>query len=276
MIPYLYLLGQSHSGSTILAFLANAHPEIVSVGEVSRLGEILPDRWLRKADLCSCGRSFYACGFWNRALAGLAARGHGLGATDPFGYPPAERETAERRLLALVEAMLDVTGKRVFFDASKALDYVPVIARNPHFAVRFIDLHRNGRGVITSWLNRLAGQQPERVVRRWVTLERQREQVRAQLPPGSVLRVSYEEVAAAPQTALRPLFACAGVAPDIDVSAGYKSKVEHHIIGNQMRLNDQESVRLDKKWRATWTPELERAFEKSGAAEINRRNGYAD
>ena len=276
MIPYVYLFGQSHGGSTVLAFLANAHPEILSVGEVSRLGELLPDRWLRKTDRCSCGQAFYHCLFWNRALAGLAARGHGLSATDPFDYPRGERRPAERRLLALVEAMLDITGKRVFFDASKTVSYVPVVAKNPLFRVSFVDLYRDGRGVVTSWLNRASDKQPERVIRSWVELERQRQKALARLDPASVLRIRYEELAAAPRDVLRRFFAFLGVGTDVDATVGFKSKVEHHIIGNQMRLNSQETIVLDEKWRATWTPELDRAFEKSGAAAINRHYGYVD
>lgn len=276
MIPYVYLLGQSHSGSTVLAFLANAHPEVVSVGEVSRLGEILPDRWRQKNDSCSCGQPFYHCPFWNRALAGLAARGHGLTVTDPFGYPRGERKVAERRLLALVESMLEISGKRVFFDASKTLACAPVIAKNPHFRVSFLDLYRDGRGIVISWLRRVVEKQPERVVRAWVEREKLRRKALAALGPAPVLRLKYEDFARSPREELRRLFAFLGVETEADVTAGFKSRVEHHIVGNQMRLNDQETITLDEKWRAAWTPEMERVFTAFGADEINRRNGYAD
>jgi len=276
MIPYIYLLGLSHSGSTLMAFLANAHPEIVSVGEMSRIGEILPDRWLRKGDQCSCGQPFYHCTFWNRALAGMAARGCGLSVTDPFDYPPLEREAAERRLFALVESMVDITGARVFFDASKTLSYGPVIAQNPHFEVRYIDLYRDGRGVISSWLSRIATGSFEDVVRRWINQEKQRKSVVRGIAPAPVLKVHYEDLARSPQATMKKIFHFAGVQPDVDVTSGYKSKIEHHIIGNQMRLTPQETISFSESWRSGWTSEMHKEFERLGGSGINRKNGYTD
>lgn len=56
-IPLIYILGNSHSGSTLLAFLLSAHPDIIN------LGEIKSKTW-EKERSCSCGQSIHNCAFY--------------------------------------------------------------------------------------------------------------------------------------------------------------------------------------------------------------------
>ena len=64
-----------------------------------------------------------------------------------------------------------------------------------------------------------------------------------------------------------------GVNPDVDVTVGYKTAAEHHIIGNQMRLDREEAIRVDEKWRGSMTDEMRRVFDKI-AGRTNASNGY--
>jgi hypothetical protein len=56
-LPVIYILGNSHSGSTLLGFLLSAHPDIVN------LGELKGKTWL-KDRFCSCGHSVGDCPFY--------------------------------------------------------------------------------------------------------------------------------------------------------------------------------------------------------------------
>lgn len=57
-VPMIYILGNSHSGSTLLAFLLSAHPDIIN------LGEIKSKTW-EKERFCSCGQPIPSCPFYS-------------------------------------------------------------------------------------------------------------------------------------------------------------------------------------------------------------------
>jgi len=56
-VPLLYILGNSHSGSTLLSFLLTFHPDIIN------LGELKSKTWL-KVRTCSCGQPVETCTFY--------------------------------------------------------------------------------------------------------------------------------------------------------------------------------------------------------------------
>ena len=64
----IYIAGASHSGSTLLDMMLNAHPEIISVGEVLKLNRIKVAKTGRvKRTRCSCGSAtLLQCEFWSR------------------------------------------------------------------------------------------------------------------------------------------------------------------------------------------------------------------
>ena len=66
----VYLLAASHSGSTLTAMLLNAHPQIVTAGELkaNHLGDT--ERYM-----CSCQELIRSCDFWNSVSAEMQRRG---------------------------------------------------------------------------------------------------------------------------------------------------------------------------------------------------------
>jgi hypothetical protein len=71
----LYITSSSYSGSTLLSFLLNTHPEIFTVGEM--------DGWNYGEDEtfeCSCGRILCECPFFRRVARAFADEGL------PFDY----------------------------------------------------------------------------------------------------------------------------------------------------------------------------------------------
>ncbi|HUF40140.1 MAG TPA: sulfotransferase [Anaerolineales bacterium] len=273
-IPYAYVTGLSHSGSTLLAFLLNAHPELVSIGEAARVGEILPHRWSTRQDRCSCGKAFYYCEFWNRVLAGLAARGFGLREGDPFDAPDSRRAYGLRKWQAFTEAVLDVSGAGVFVDTSKVPGYVAPLRANPFLDLKVISLVRDGRGVVGSWLKRLPDARPEVVIETWISQENERSAALRSVDPERLLVVRYEDLCREPDRTLVNIFTHLLVEPAVDITAGYKSGVEHHVIGNQMRLTNDEAIVLDEKWRRDLDQRILDRFNLMGG-DLNARNGYA-
>ena len=61
-VPLIYILGNSHSGSTLLSFLLSFHPDIIN------LGELKSKTWL-KVRTCSCGQPVSSCNFYGDYFA---------------------------------------------------------------------------------------------------------------------------------------------------------------------------------------------------------------
>ena len=86
----IYIAGTSHSGSTLLDLMLNAHPEIISVGELVNLARHLEYKKPHKKRYtsCSCGApSLWQCDFWSRVnKATLQTEGKSIGELDVLNY----------------------------------------------------------------------------------------------------------------------------------------------------------------------------------------------
>src|SRR5215207_1607769 len=182
-IPLVYLLAASHSGSTLLAMLLGAHPDICTVGELklTSLGDVRRYR-------CACGDLIDACPFWTAVVSRLRAEGipfdlggcstdyaSGTGAgarrllSPLHRSPPLEwvRDAAlafmpgwrahlartQANNAALAAAVLDLTGRRVIVDSSKIGIRLKFLLRNPRFDVKVVRLTRDGRAVSLTYMD---------------------------------------------------------------------------------------------------------------------------
>lgn len=178
-----YILAASHSGSTLLAMLLGAHPEVCTVGELKLNPQALgdPERYR-----CSCGQRIRACAFWRKVAAGMAARGHAFDVADArtdyrtvpsayarrllrpmhrgrllelvrdagLAFSPTWRAAfpqVQARNAALVAVLRDLTGARVVVDSSKIALRLKYLRRNPELDVRIIRLVRDGRAVALTY-----------------------------------------------------------------------------------------------------------------------------
>lgn len=182
IIDYVYILGASHSGSTLLAMLLNAHPEITTIGETApgRMGDMDTYR-------CSCGRPIKECPFWTNVVGRMQKRHPDFG-LDHFGtqfaYPANRvvnrllhfehrgvvleslRDTAlrlsrgwqktrreiEARSYDLASAVLAESGGRILIDSSKLAHRLKFLLRIPEFNVKVIHLVRDGRAVALTYM----------------------------------------------------------------------------------------------------------------------------
>lgn len=183
MTKLVYLLAASHSGSTLLAMLLGAHPEVCTAGELkaTALGDV--DRYL-----CSCLEPIGRCAFWQAVGQEMGRRGFSFDVANAQTHLTNGESSYVRRLLSplhrgrlleccrdvalsfssswrrtlprfqarnrnLVESLCDVSGKKVVVDSSKIGIRLKYLLRNTGFDVRVIRLARDGRAVALTYVD---------------------------------------------------------------------------------------------------------------------------
>jgi len=304
MTGVLYLMGHGYSGSTLLTFLLGSHPQIATIGELG-IAEHAKSQTVPEQYLCSCLAPVRECAFWQRVRREMAERGHdfdvwdselefrarGGGLSDIIlravqrgpvlemarsagirVVPGARRELARvlSRIEALAETVTGIKGSRIFLDSSKRPERAVFMRRIPSFDLRVIHLVRDGRAV--SWSNmKHLGLGPEVAADSWIADNVASERARRYFPADRWLTLRHEDVCADPPGALSRIYAFAGL-PATDGVPEFRG-VEHHIIGNRMRLASTSDIRLDERWRTALTPEQMGTIERR-VAPLNRRYGY--
>lgn len=302
-LPVTYVVGSSHSGSTLIAFLADQHPRIASVGEtavkrrIRREGRAAQQR-------CSCGATLDACPFWSGVFADVSAAGIPFSAarwrTDyrfehPWldailtketshvwwrerrrwatrHLPPFRRRTAvvDAANVAFIRAALTRRGAAVFFDTTKLLTRLTYLLEIPALDVRVVRLVRDARGFAASAQGR--GESVSAATAVWLNDQTAIEHVLARRPHVPQTLVRYEDLCADPAATLARLWAFCGVEP-IDPSTIVRAR-DHHVLGNSMRMSETIEIRIDDRWRLQLRKEDERRV-LDIAGGLNERLGYA-
>ncbi|HXG39651.1 MAG TPA: sulfotransferase [Candidatus Limnocylindrales bacterium] len=284
-VEYVFLASTAYSGSTLLSALLGMHPEIATVSDVSGTRRRRTIATYR----CSCGELMLECPFWQAVRAAMLGRGvddfeladfrlgfdyraaslPGRLLTGPlrFGWVERARDALAgawpahaRRMRAIgernrlfAEAVLSVTGKRVFVDASKERRRAAHLARYLGADVRVIHLARDPRGVVESTLRR--GKRPEaspvRLARSWASTHESILRDLRRFTPERRILVRYEDLCRTPDAVLAGLFRFCGVDPDVPVAelVAAGRVPTQHLLGNRMRLDGIGPIRLDERWR---------------------------
>jgi hypothetical protein len=310
-VQLLYIASASFSGSTLLTFLLAAHPKLATVGELKatsmgdveqyrcscgelirgcgfwqRLTKLLRERGVA-FDVARFGTHFrfredgsLADRFVRAQVRGRlfeAARKLALrvlpGATDEF-----LAILARNRLL--VETICQLRGARVFLDGSKEPNRLKYLVDSGLWDVKVVHLVRDGRGLANRRLQHMLQIWPEltdrlAIVRKaasaWRRVNVACERVLESLPPQARVRVRYEDLCRDPAAALAPVFAMIGESAPA-VPDDFRT-IEHHIVGNRMRLRREGRIVLDDKWRTELSAEELAAFD-AVAGDMNRGMGY--
>lgn len=318
-----YILSASHSGSTLLGMLLGAQPGVCSVGELKATSLGDPERYR-----CSCGSLIKECTFWKKVARAMGSRGVGafdirqagtnihdvhnaiarrlLGPLCRGAFLEAARDAAlallpgwqahlretQRRNLALIESLCEVTRARWIVDSSKQALRLKYLLRIPGLETKVIRLIRDGRAVSLTYTDEwnfadasdpaLRGggtgrrRPPARrsiadAAREWKRSNEAADILIARLPKSQSTEVRYETLCAEPEATVTRLCQFLGLQPQT-VTLDYRSK-EHHVIGNGMRLDRTCEIKLDERWRQHLTAEDLRVFERV-AGELSRRYGY--
>jgi len=193
---------------------------------------------------------------------------------------------------SLVRSVCDITGARVVVDSSKIGIRLKYLLRNPGLDVRVIRVIRDGRAVALTYTDPANfadaaaphlrgggdGQSRERerlspldAAHEWRRSNEEAAAIVARLDPSRFTTVSYEDVCADTPGTLSRLWEFLGV-PPFRFGEGWRAR-NHHVIGNGMRLDSTEEVRLDERWKTAFPPAALEIFEAEAGA-LNRQLGY--
>ncbi len=323
-IDYIYILGASHSGSTLLAMLLNSHPEVVTIGETSpgKMGDINTYR-------CSCGETINNCQFWiniikrmkdnypefdidnfgtkfefpsNRIVdrfLGFEHRGASFELLRDFilrilpGWSESEKEIMKRNF-TLVSSILAESGRHILVDSSKLAHRLKFLLHIPEYNIRVIHLIRDGRAVALTYMKQdefADSREPnlrrggrgmeaehtsnslpmEKAAGEWLRCLRSAEYLLAGIEKQQWIEVHYEELCKDTDNTLERIFEFIGLDPE-KRKKDFRS-VEHHIVGNGMRLDTTSEVKLDERWRQKLTEQDMKIFDRI-AGKMNRKYGY--
>ncbi|MBA3687642.1 MAG: sulfotransferase [Chloroflexi bacterium] len=282
---YVYVACSPFSGSTLLASLLGAHPEIATVSEVSgtkRAGQMDVFR-------CSCQRLMTECPFWlevqDRARAvgiedlslgdfalrfdepGLwhSIRSGSLRSTAAedirdalFNLFPSHRRSMRRlgqRNRDFANVVLDVTHKRVFVETSKEGMRLRYLHRYLGMELKAVHLIRDVRGVVSSSRGRFGAQvDVGAAARAWARNNQTLMRHMQTLGVGDRTLVRYEDLCRDPEETMATLYGFCGVDPSAAPRPSGSYGLQH-LLGNRARLQPTAEIRLDERWRTSLSAE---------------------
>ncbi len=279
MLTLVYIAGFNYSGSTLLAFLLNAHPDVSTTGEIAG-----PARFVKNDEhwsyMCSCGREMQHCCFWQELEKRIDCPDFHLAShkwgtrllsipprlTERIAYGsfrntqleewrdfcrhvlPGLRSTARRKIdlnSRFIHAAASILSSSILVDSSKNPMHLSLLARIPTVQIRAIHLVRHPGGCVLSALNHSPHSLPSAAAAwraNFITTTRQLHR----LPDIEWVRVRYEDLCANPQGFLEHLCQFLGI--QFAPTMLHFREAEHHIYGNPMRLSDTRDIRLDQRW----------------------------
>lgn len=276
-LQLLYVTSSSYSGSTLLAFLLNTHPQIFTVSEM--IGWDFRDDEDFK---CSCGEPLDRCAFFTKVAHAFREQGlpfkinrfgtafqlvineklnRYLTASLPrchnswlermrdtlVWHLPGLRSRLDRIGRAnrlFVETALAHSGASIFADVSKDPHRIRQLSRLPGFDLSILYLVRDIRGVVVSNMRERAND-VRKAARIWLQDQHDILRVLQEYPGFHTL--FYEDLCQDTNAELAKIhnFLSLNYVP---YPGNFKSG-EHHILGNSMRAQHISTITLDEKWK---------------------------
>lgn len=269
---YAYLAGMPHSGTTLLSILLSAHPQVATLGGTQVVPRLLGRALRTGSGICSCGHTFAEDPFWAGVRHRMEAAGVALDGEYFARGDGDDRDAAAKQRSTLVAAVMAETGADVFLDGSKRPDFLAPLMTHQDFDLSVVDWYRDGRGVMASWKRAQPDESFRDLAEMWVRRENLRRDMVARIPAERRMEARYEDLCRDPSQTLSTIAAFLGVDPDVDLMG--RMGTEHHVLGNQMRLEPVTEIRHDERWRRELDDDDLAVFAEVGGEEINRRNGY--
>jgi Sulfotransferase family len=286
----VYVGGLGRSGSTLIERLLGGLPGVRSVGEVVHMWQ----RGVVQDERCGCGEPFSDCAFWRDVGAAAFGTWDRLdvervavlrAAVDrtrhiPLLAAPALRSAVRRDLAEYLgyyarvySAIAEVSGCPVVVDSSKHASLAFCLRWHPALDLRVVHVVRDSRAVAFSWARQvsrpdattpsyMARYSPAAAAGHWNAQNGAFQLLATEGVP--TLRVRYEDVAAAPATALARIAEFAGIAADghdfgfLSTEGGTSWAhlgVAHTASGNPMRFSvGKVAIRRDDRWRTAMPP----------------------
>jgi hypothetical protein len=198
----------------------------------------------------------------------------------------------QKRNAALISTILEAAGALVLVDSSKTDLRLKYLLRNPELDIKVIHLIRDGRGVALTYMNptdfadarkpglRAGGTGGNRDSERltiaqaayeWRRSNEAAEKVLHRVEKSRQIEIRYEQLCRDTENTLTRLFKFIGLKTLVKTK-DFRT-VEHHVIGNGMRLDDTSEINLDERWNSVLTKQELKIFNQVAGA-INRKLGY--
>jgi len=253
----IYIAGTSHSGSTLLDLMLNAHPEIFAGGEMLKLNRQLQVKNTRRGTYapCACGApSLWQCAFWS-AVDGRTRETVGRSLTDLDVRDQSELDPARAPNAVVFKAMSEISGKNFVVDSSKLPKRLSYLMRFKELDVYPVHIIRDPRGQIHSVRRKHGGFLKH--IFRYELIHAQISRMLKSIPH-SVVR--YEDLVRDPATTLRGVLEPLGLSFDPRQLA-WAEAVKHEVAGNHMRFDASSELVLDETWKRGLAPAQQRAIE---------------
>jgi len=235
-LPLIYIVGSSHSGSTLLDLLLGSHSSIESLGEAKKIPSIVAEISRGARPLCTCRQEVQDCPLWGSVLSET---------TGDLKSDPAANGALYRRIL-------EASGKSFLLDSSKTLGRALMFARSDLFNMVFIQLVRDSRAVVFSSKRKRSRQQNGDYGLISTALGWQKLNARIQrrlMHKGNhrymVLR--YEDLTSNPHRVLENILGIAGLSWEPALMR-YRESVHHNIEGNRMRMGTDSEIKRDEQY----------------------------
>jgi len=244
----IYIASAAHSGSTILDMMLNAHPKIISVGEVLKLNNV---KYWKSGDVkvtrCSCGASgLLQCAFWSRVNAWIKET-YGKSLADLNVDDYRRRDVANEPNTLLFRAISEVSGKKFIVDSSKSPHRLDYLLRREELNVYPVHLVRRPEGQIASVVDRFGILQS---IFRYEVVNAQTRQRLKSVPHGFV---RYEDLVLEPKRTLQELLEPLGLEFD-PIQLTWAEQPKHSFAGNHARWQTKSELVLDENWKHRLSP----------------------
>lgn len=212
-----------------------------------------PERWDTRYELGRGGlsRHLLCRSFQVRGLDDL--RDRAVAAVPAFGSRIAE---LNERNAALIRVILEIAGKQVFVSAAKDPVRARYLDRIPNLDVMVVHLVRDSLRFVSSAMTRRNLVSPTGPIRQWNRSASHVKRLLSDFQPDRFIRVRYEDLCTDTESQLARIAEFMDLAP---MSGPIQFReIEHHIIGNKMRLAGSCEIVLDEKWRTTLSSRMVR------------------
>ncbi|WP_039730454.1 sulfotransferase family protein [Leptolyngbya iicbica] len=285
----VFILGIGRSGSTMLDLMLGSHSEGFSLGEISKLPEIYR-RHPSPASFCPTG-TFWQDHFSQKDAEQLAL---GLGGRRLNQFVPLKVERWVRELVgkdAVLNPYLllhERIQKSLLIDSSKYPDWVGQRLKAREFRQNKLEAYvinvvRDGRAVLNSYLRAYPDRTVETLSRRWLSNLEESERVYDSVSPERRLRVRYEELATSPTETMQQVCSFLKIPFEPDMLEYWKHE-HYYIAGSRSaraliaRYHEQPvpdavkevhgnyyadmdlTIKLDQRWRKELSAEKIKAF----------------
>jgi len=244
----IYIVGQGHSGSTLLDLLVSSHSEVTSLGEIKSLSS-RKKRFGRKPleEKCTCGAAKISeCTFWQR-VESMTYQSAGLYLQDIDVYSE-DSEIFKAHNTAVFNAVSEITGCRFIVDSSKSIGRLLMLLKSGVFDVRLVYLIRCPYSMVFSNMKKgqVLTEQAHNYTKKMM-------RARRILSGHNHFTVHYETLATKPSQTLYGIMNWLGLSFE-QSQLDWSSHDHHNINGNRMRFSKESEIKLDVRWKKGLTP----------------------